>query len=238
MKSEAILVALGQISDRYILEAMPPETVVPAKKSIAFSKKYVLAALLAACLLLAACAAVTFLLFDVTFPVSDRGQTAYNEVIYNVTPFHLRMELPAGWSMAERETESTLEDPAPLSGMWSILNITNENGQVVGAIGYNLYEEYEGAEEDPRAIYSQIALGNDYRFDVREKYQVVSEREFGVTALTSVYYSPSIHDGTEKQNPGIVSYDRSLLVYVALEFEAGQIEEAQLTRVAQSIQFQ
>ena len=119
--------------------------------------------------------------------------------------------------------------------VWSVLDILQENGDTIGAIGYNLYEPYEGAEDDPRAIYSQIALGNGYHFDVRDSHTVVRETTSGTTATADVYYSASFNNGEEKQNRGIVSYNRDLSVYVAIEFDRERTTEEQVKRIAGSI---
>lgn len=64
--------------------------------------------------------------------------------------------------------------------MWRQFNdILNENNLCIGVAGYQTYESYEGADEDPGAIYHQIALGNDYQFDVRDSYEAVSETNTG-----------------------------------------------------------
>lgn len=45
------------------------------------------------------------------------------------------------------------------------------------------------------------------------------ETNTGVTALVDVYDSQAINNGVEKHNIGIVSYNKELLVYIALEFD-------------------
>ena len=107
---------------------------------------------------------------------------------------------------------------------------------MVGVAGYNKYEVYEGAENEPAAIYNQIALGNDYQFDVRETYKVMNETKTGVTAVTDVYYSAAVNDGKEKRNKGIVSYNKDMSVYVAFEFNQERITDEQLESVAKSIE--
>ena len=114
--------------------------------------------------------------------------------------------------------------------------ILNEDKDLVGVAGYNKYEVYEGAENEPAAIYNQIALGNDYHFDVRETYKVINETKTGATAVTDVYYSATVNDGKEKRNKGIVSYNKDMLVYVAFEFDQERITDEQLESVAKSIE--
>lgn len=169
----------------------------------------------------------------ITFPANDDdGETEFNAHIYEIEPFDLSLALPDGWSL----------DRWPLAGgygfitAFSKLNFFNEKGECVGVIGYNIYELYEGAEDNPMAIYGQIAIGNNYQFNVKNSYKVVNETDSGVTATVDVYYAAVINDGVEKNNKGIVSYNKDLLVYIAAEFNADRITDEQLTEIAKSIQ--
>ena len=167
------------------------------------------------------------------FPASDFGLTEYNAAVYAIEPFSLSFLLPEGWSAAENR-EATGMDMLPL---FSKYELRNAAGECVGMLGYTTYEPYEGAEDDPRAIYSQIALGNHYQFDVRESYRPVAESESGVTALCDVYYSALTGGGEEKRNRGILAYDRELLVYVAFELDAEKVTEAECEAIAASLRF-
>ncbi|ADY55302.1 hypothetical protein Sgly_0961 [Syntrophobotulus glycolicus DSM 8271] len=167
----------------------------------------------------------------ITFPSDNTGKTEFNASIYEVGPFTLSLKMPSDWS---------IESVAPNEGftflpVFSKSYILNENDEYVGVVGYNTYEVYEGAEEDPRAIYNEIALGNDYHFDVRDSYNVIKETPAGSAAVVDVYYSGSINDGVEKQNKGIVSYNKDLLVYVAMEFYRDKITHEQANMIAESI---
>ena len=132
--------------------------------------------------------------------------------------------------------QEAVEDKFKLLPVFSKYNILNEDKVLVGVAGYNKYEVYEGAENEPAAIYNQIALGNDYHFDVRDTYKVINETETGATAVTDVYYSAAVNDGKEKRNKGIVSYNKDMLVFVAFEFDQDRITDEQLESVAKSIE--
>jgi ABC-type phosphate transport system substrate-binding protein len=173
----------------------------------------------------------------VTFPASDRGRTEFNTQIYDVEPFDVRIQLPSGWSFGEKGAGAEPGGLFPLISVWSVKDIFDEDDEIIGVMGFNTYEEYEGAEDDPRAIYGQIALGNGYHFDVRESYTVVREAEAGKTATADVYYSASINNGKEKTNRGIVSYDKDRLVYIAIEFDYDMVTAEQLESIARSIEF-
>lgn len=115
--------------------------------------------------------------------------------------------------------------------------IFDEENRNIGIVGYNHYVDYEGEEENPRAIYSEIGLGNDYQFDVREKYREIQKTEGGVTAVTDVIYSASITGEKEKRNIGIVSYDRNRHVYILFEFDSDLVTAEQAETIAKSILF-
>ncbi len=171
----------------------------------------------------------------ITFPTSDKGKTEFNAAAYEIAPFELSFALPAGWSVKEREQPELVDDEIALSGVWSIHDIYAPNGDRVGAVGYNTYEEYEGAEDNPQAIYNQIALGNNYRFNVRDSYTKVKQAEYGITAKCDVYYSANMNDGAEKPNYGVVSNHKDLLVYVAMEFISDGFSERRVRQIAESI---
>lgn len=168
-----------------------------------------------------------------TFPVDDYAKTEFNALVYAEKPFSLSLTLPDGWSVKKQEVT---EDEFNLLSVFSKYNILNEDKILVGVAGYNKYEVYEGAENELAAIYNQIALGNDYQFDVRETYKVMNETKTGVTAVTDVYYSAAVNDGKEKRNKGIVSYNKDMSVYVAFEFNQARITDEQLESVAKSIE--
>ena len=111
-----------------------------------------------------------------SFPINDYAKTEFNSKIYDMEKFSLSLNLPDGWSAKKREVEG--EEFVMLS-VFSKYDILNKDKELVGVAGFNVYEPYEGAEEEPAAIYNQIALGNDYQFDVRDSYNVVNETETG-----------------------------------------------------------
>jgi hypothetical protein len=172
---------------------------------------------------------------SVTFPASDKGKTEFNAAIYEIAPFSMDVILPTGWRLTEREIAADFDTDIALSGVWSVLDMYNADNERVGAVGYNTYEPTEGAEDLPQAIYSQIALGNDYHFDVRDSYYVINESDSGVTATADVYYSGVINNGSEKINRGIVSYDKNLLVYIAMELSGDKVTDAEIESIANSI---
>ncbi|HIZ56939.1 MAG TPA: M56 family metallopeptidase [Firmicutes bacterium] len=173
---------------------------------------------------------------NLTFPVSDAEKTDYNKAIFEIVPFSIRFELPTGWSIGEYDPQA---GTYLYSGILSRVGIYDQNGQFVGAVGYNTFETDEETAGELMAIYNQIALGNDYQFNVKNTYTVVTDSSMGQTATVDVYYSPVFDEtfGTEKINYGILSYDREKSVYVAFEFDSASVSDEVITNIADSVDF-
>ncbi len=156
------------------------------------------------------------------------------------------LTLPEGWSAQMRAPLEPSQRPKYLTlGPALAAGIYNEEGAEVGAIGAETYTETEGAEDLPQAIYSNLTLANHYNFSARPPeqdgfYQPVKETETGETALTQVYYSPMMaqevgYGEAERYNKGILSYDRELLAYVAVDLDADLVSDEQAEQIAQSL---
>lgn len=204
----------------------------------------------------------------ITFPVSDRGKTNENAAGFDIMPFDISFVLPKGWTMQEAAIQEIGKfSPHYLNYLlWSIVDIFDDTGECVGAIGYNTYELYEGAEDNPQAIYGWIALGNGYHFDAQEAYTPVATTDAMSTAMTDVLYSASFlsaadpddlininkgllspdnsaenhyreDEGYARINKGILSCNKDFLVYIAAELDRDMITNEQLQTIAQSIHF-
>ena len=156
------------------------------------------------------------------------------------------LTLPEGWSAQMRAPLEPSQRPKYLTlGPVLAAGIYNEEGAEVGTIGAETYTETEGAEDLPLAIYSNLTLANHYNFSARPpeqdgSYQPVKETETGETALTQVYCSPMMaqevgYGEAERYNKGILSYDRELLAYVAVDLDADLVSDEQAEQIAQSI---
>ena len=175
----------------------------------------------------------------VEFPASNSKKTGYNSAVYEIEPFELHFVLPKGWTVREK----TADGKQPLylySGAFSRLYLFDTDDTCAGAVGYSTFQLYEGAEDNLQAIYSQIALGNGYRFDLRESYSVAASTDTTETGYMDVYYSKNFmqaftEDPSERTNKGILSYDKTRLIYVALEFEGSALTDAEWETIAKSI---
>ncbi len=177
----------------------------------------------------------------VTFPARTDELTKYNKDIFSIEPFETVIVLPDGWTISEKGEGDT---KFPISGAWSSMGIYTDDGTYAGAIAYNIYEEYEGVEEWPQAIYNQIDLGNGYHFEAHSEYgySPVTQTESGVTAVTKVYISKQVSaqwgygDGsTEIYTHGILSYNKDFHVYIACEFDPALVSNQELAEIAGSI---
>lgn len=204
--------------------------------------------LIAAAVVAALCAVVFFLTnpvrsaktFQLTFPGDDAERTEFNREVFDISPFEITFSLPDGWRVGKTgDTDSGFL----MIGAFSRTPIYDGDGKTVGAVGFNRYELYEGAEDEPMAIYNQVALGNDWQFAVRNTYTVVEKNDDVETAVVDVLYSPILFDENApehrdgKTNRGILSYHRGKTVYVAFEFDSTCISEEQLSAVAKSVRF-
>lgn len=171
--------------------------------------------------------------YRLTFPGNDAEKTEDNAAVFEITPFEVQFQLPPEWHLSGEVDGSYLH-----SGLWSRVGIYH--GDVcVGAVGYNIYDPDEVEDGEPMSIYSQIALGNDYQFNVRETYSVVAETQQYETATADVWYAPGFAgsgDDNEEgsTNYGILAYALDRPVYVAFEFDREALTEEKVAEIAAS----
>lgn len=114
-----------------------------------------------------------------------------------------------------------------------------------GSMGYNSYDSDGDDSENPSVIYKDISSFEGYNYSVKTPqengyYIPIKEDKNTVTAVTKVYYSPEMsaeagYDGEERYNQGILSYNKELGVYVALEFDKDIVSDEKLRLIAESI---
>lgn len=170
----------------------------------------------------------------VIFPSGNDEVTDYNKAVLDIEKFTVSFRLPDGWHIEEKGSD---DNSKVYASVFSPHYIFDGSDNCVGLVGYNIIpQELSGEELIPNAIYNQIALGNDYCFDIREKYDVVSSSETGETALTEVYYSDVITEGNgEKYNKGILAYDSLLGAYIAFDIDSTAVTNGECTDIAESI---
>lgn len=174
--------------------------------------------------------------WELTFPANDVGRSEYSEDIFAITPFDVQSRLPSGWYLDSNDPQSA---GYLYSGLWSRVGVYNTDGVCVGAIGYNVYDPDEVEDGEPMSIYSQIALGNDYQFNVRETYRMVVETPQYETAAADVWYAPGFagaaDEGEGTTNYGILACALERPVYIAFEFDSDAVTQEQVNAIAQSI---
>lgn len=194
---------------------------------------------------LAALAAAALVFFSgataLKFPASDAGKTQYNSKVYAVEPFTAALALPDGWSTAERDVQAdNTAKPLGSASVFSVYDIYNADGALVGAIGYNLYEPYESDADSVNIVYAQVRMGSLYCFDTDESYAVVKQTANGAVATADVISvqpqeGQSAAAAEETVNRGILAYDREKQIFVAVELDASAVTAGQQQSMAKSL---
>ncbi|MDR3310913.1 MAG: hypothetical protein LBS90_06155, partial [Oscillospiraceae bacterium] len=179
----------------------------------------------------------------VAFPANEDGKTEYSAAVFDAA-FRLAVVLPDGMTI---DSGKSLY-PDGISGTFSNIPVLGANGIAVGSLGYNIYDPdalagVPAAEFSPMMVYNQIGLGAHYSFLINEKYDVVSDTGALATATTYVYNdlafsgngSASGNYGEADYNFGIVSYSKTLPVYVAFDLDRSSFTPEQIDAIAKSI---
>lgn len=227
--SSYLLAAIGNIPERFLDECSE----YVSQRSGSHRRRRV-TRIVTLCAAAAAGAALltgaAFTIFRVKFPGSFANRTEHSSAIYDIEPFRMSIELPAGY---------VIEPSENTEGGWSPMDI-RLNGKTVGTADYNIFELYDGVDRsDPnfrRMVYNQLMLsaqgnwGNDYTV---VKQDEVSENAVTKIGIVSGYGSGS--PGEITYLPGILAYNTDLCVYVNISFENGVLTDEQLTDIAASI---
>ncbi len=170
----------------------------------------------------------------VTFPAYSGGQTEYNVYKYDIKPFSVTMELPRGWTV--REPEDTEQSG---SSLFTPMHIYSGN-TYKGYIAYNTFTIYDETTDGNyyRMVYNELMLGSVENWD--NAYTPVNETEAGETAtcrlsVVQLEEGKSAAESIAREYPAILSYNKDLLVYVAVQFEESAVSGEQLTEIAKSI---
>lgn len=115
----------------------------------------------------------------VSFPANQEGKDEYNAAIYNTEPFTLSVELPEGWTLGDAKEKGSVVGPDGL--LYTPVGIFRE-GEQVGTVGFNIYEEAEGVppEQYYQVVYSAIRLGSVAFWNV-DPYQPLCQTGNGET---------------------------------------------------------
>ena len=176
----------------------------------------------------------------VSFPANQEGKDEYNAAIYDTEPFTLSVELPEGWTLGDAKEKGSVVGPDGL--LCTPVGIFRE-GEQVGLVGFNIYEEAEGVppEQYYQVVYSAIRLGSVAFWNV-DPYQPLCQAANGETTLATVCYKDpeQMTEGKSAaevpyiEEQGILSYDRERRVYVGFHFTE-TIEQDELEAIAKSV---
>lgn len=192
----------------------------------------------------------------VAFPNSDFDKNEYTGPwAFDIRPFQIEMELPQGWSCRQPDIDEQIKNKQYLYSYnisrytFCAIDIYDENGTNVGAFGYTVNSEPPENPDFPPYVFSQVS-GNTYGFkvdarfkfpDYEERFDIVADNGVVYTALTTVYQSGvwiNNPTGHERFNPGILSYNRSRDIFIAMELDGELVSEEQVQAIAESIVFE
>lgn len=167
----------------------------------------------------------------IEFPASTYQKTENNAAIFDIEPFALHLNIPIDWELKVPESDSEVQ-----SDLWSPVGIY-KNDVLIGSIGYNTFDYYPEAGDNPVAVYGQLMLGsivnwnNDYT-QVKKSNTLNTatckiartQVEPGMAAASSIVYSQ-----------GILAHDNELLVYIGIEIDEGVLTSEELEMLVGSI---
>ncbi len=163
----------------------------------------------------------------IRFPAYQDGRADYNAAVYDIAPFRAALTLPEGWSvrMPPAEERRTSYAFTPL--------YLYQGEEYAGSIAYNTFEVYPDVppENFYRMVYNQLMLGSVVNWD--NDYTVVRQWPSGCSATVQVMEQEA---AGAVYHPGILAYDRDLLVYVAIELEEGRLSRQEIWELAESLE--
>lgn len=169
------------------------------------------------------------------FPAYQDGKTELNTTIYEIEPFILSIALPDGW---EAKLPATTERESNV-GFTPVYLFNGETH--VGTIFYNTFALYEGNDVPPgdfyKTVYPELRLGSLYQW---QDYMPVATTDVAETATATVYIKKEVVGQSAAawptlEVPGILSYNKDLLVYIGIQFEEDTVTDEQLVSIAESI---
>lgn len=224
-----LLCAIGNVSERFLIEC---GEYINKRKLTRRRRK--LTRVIALCAAVIASAALltgaVFSIFRVNFPNSLANRTEYSAVIYDIEPFKMSIELPAGCDIVKSEDAQ---------GGWSPMDI-RLNGETVGTADYNIFEIYDGiSRSDPnfyRMVYNQLMLSAQANWN--NDYTVVRQDDASENAVTKIGIVSGFGSGSPGDityQPGILAFNTDLCVYVNISLESGVFSDEQIESIARSI---
>lgn len=182
---------------------------------------------------------------SITFPAYSYGRNEQNEFWYSTSPFDVHLPLPQEWSVQFPEQWSP---PATGALLWTPMEIWDEQGNLVGQLGFNRYES-EGGEDLPqeelyKLVYTELRLS---RKEIWDPYTPVRTDAQGESAIAQItYMDPTYMQEHPQENwasvptlqtTGILCYNTELMTYVGLRFESDyEVDQETIAAIAQGIE--
>ncbi|MDR1060535.1 MAG: hypothetical protein LBL83_04835 [Clostridiales bacterium] len=169
---------------------------------------------------------------EIVFPASDYQRTQHNAAVFDVEPFVLRTDIPAGWELKTPEAEGEVQ-----SDLWSPVGIYKDHA-LVGSIGYNAFVYYPEAGDNPVAVYNELMRGsvvnwnNDY---APVKKSAALNTATCRIARTRMEPGMSAAEAPVAYSHGILAHDNELLVYIGMEIDEGALTSEELETLVGSI---
>lgn len=164
---------------------------------------------------------------QITFPAHDFGRNEYNAQIFDISPFVLNIDLPTNWKISVPTSNNEA------AAGFSAVDIV-EGEKLIGEISYNTFEISEDATDENfyRSVYNQLMLGSITTWD--NEYTPVKEDNNSCNATCKIMVTPPNQEQT-LYYPGILAYNKELLVYISISFEENALSDEMLTDIAKSI---
>lgn len=170
-----------------------------------------------------------------TFPAWSGEGSGYAPEVYDTVPFTLLVRLPQGWTAAiPPEEERVQTSPA------TPVSLCNAEGVHCGYAGFGVIND--PGEDIPQeayyqAVYPELRLS---RMCVWDDYTPISTNENTETALSTVYYVTPVEGEPAAAWPqdtalGILHYDKSLGVWVAIYLDKDCVTEEERLAIAESV---
>lgn len=171
----------------------------------------------------------------ILFPAYTDGKDENNAGVYNTAAFTLNGALPKGWSVQLPDED----DRGPAPNGFTPVYLTKD-GAVMATVAFGTFEEYDGEippEDYYKMVYAPLRLGSLYRWDY---YIPVATTDTAESALATVFVSQETPGTAAAAWPvveydGILAYDKTLGVYIAIQFEEGALGNTERIDFAKSI---
>ena len=145
-------------------------------------------------------------------------------------PLDVEFVIPENWTAKADNTNTIIWGSSPCYQV-----IFYDGEKEVGSIINDTFEITKGYESDVnyRMIYTYLRVR---AFDWTDEYrELKSDSNSGVAVTRIAFYPMGGESGETRYEEGILSYDISLLKFVALKFEKDLLSKEQLEKVANSI---